>query len=41
MASAVVRSRDLPPLAVYVERGTPEPPQNLVWNALRAAVTAR
>ena len=40
IAAAVVRSLDLPPLAVYVERGKPEPPQNLVWNAVRAAVTA-
>lgn len=39
-ATTVVRQLGLAPLAVYIERGTPEPPQNLVWNAVRAAVTA-
>ncbi|MFH8253284.1 hypothetical protein ACH3VR_23155 [Microbacterium sp. B2969] len=40
IASAVVRRLGLPALAVSVEQGAPEPPQNLVWNAVRAAVTA-
>lgn len=41
VASAVVQQLDLAPLAVYVEEGTPEPPQNLVWSAVRAAMTAK